>query len=164
MSTVIADHSPGRGAPPYDLLQEVTTRYPELGDMDAHDAVWQVLEDLTSLGEDWEVDREPVDPIAARSGRDRDRRHWITITEDAADSIREALAATHDEQWTTADIAERLGIASSGVASWLRRAGVTPVRTEPSGGRGPARNVYGAGDVRWAAAQSPGQGARTDLR
>ncbi|MEV6357940.1 hypothetical protein [Streptomyces hydrogenans] len=65
------------------------------------------------------------------------------------------------ELWSRDEIAEHLGIAPGSVRAALRRMGLTPVDYTPGpSGRPMAR--YAAADVRAAAEQRPGQGARTD--
>ncbi len=61
----------------------------------------------------------------------------------------------------TAEVADLLGITEKSADKELRRWGIVPVGREP--GRG-GRNLYPAAEVRKAAANRPGRGARTDLR
>ncbi|MET9396271.1 hypothetical protein [Kitasatospora sp. NPDC002965] len=67
------------------------------------------------------------------------------------------------ELWTAAQVAAHLGIAPSGVATALRRLGISPAEYTRLNGRGQPRAQYRAAVVRAAAARRPGQGARTDL-
>lgn len=66
------------------------------------------------------------------------------------------------EQWTSAEAASFLGVASADVAGRiLRRADIRPVARQP--GRA-GQNLYDAEAVRGFKVGRPGQGRRTDLQ
>ncbi|WP_329368661.1 hypothetical protein OG896_24375 [Streptomyces sp. NBC_00669] len=135
---------------------------------EAHDAIWAYLADL----DDAEISRTPDKPqLLEHNPGDLDIYYWITITDDAAQVVREAVAAqmglvADDEEpelWSAADVADHLGIdTAAGARSTLSRWGVKAARHEPGpSGRVEAR--YDADEVREAAANAPGRGRRTDL-
>jgi hypothetical protein len=70
---------------------------------------------------------------------------------------------TDRELWSAAEVAAFLGIQPGSARGTLSRWGIKAVRHEPGpSGRIEAR--YAAEQVRQAAADRPGRGARTDLR
>lgn len=94
---VIGDNHPGRSIATYDLLDEVEEQY-GLGRREAHEAIHALLDSL--IHDDGEneviVAREPMHPELLKSNpHDRDVRYWLTIRSEAADQIREALAAQY---------------------------------------------------------------------
>lgn len=91
MTTEIYSHNPGRNLAHYDLADELSERH-GLSLRETHDGIWAYLADL----DDAEISRRPVNPeLLASNPNDRDVYYWITITDDAADIIREAFAATY---------------------------------------------------------------------
>ncbi|MFI0900544.1 hypothetical protein [Streptomyces sp. NPDC020983] len=95
MTTTIASQNHGRAIHNYDLLDELQDRY-GLTRRETHDAIHQFLDDLDGLGDDVEVSRTPIEPgLLKHNPRDLDVYYWVEITDAAADSIREAFAATY---------------------------------------------------------------------
>jgi len=92
MPTEIYSHNPGRALAHYDLADELADRY-GLTLRETHDGIWAYLADL----DDAEISRRSATPELDRHNpNDRDRYHWIEITDEAADIVREAFAATYE--------------------------------------------------------------------
>ncbi|WP_435246319.1 hypothetical protein [Streptomyces sp. NRRL F-5630] len=99
MSTEIYSRTRGRSFASYDLADEAQEKY-GLGRHEAHEAVHALLEDIISIdGEDAVIlDRRPVAPeLLTHNPNDLNVDHWLTITDAAAEDIREALAATYQD-------------------------------------------------------------------
>ncbi|MFH9426029.1 hypothetical protein [Streptomyces sp. NPDC017529] len=93
---VIASNNPGRSITTYDLLDEVTEKY-GMGRREAHEAIHATLEQLIDLdGRDAVViDEQPMRPELLKANpHDVDVYYWITIREEAAETIREQLEAS----------------------------------------------------------------------
>ncbi|MEU3990147.1 hypothetical protein AB0F24_17520 [Streptomyces platensis] len=92
---VVASNIPGRSIHPYDLLDEVMEQT-GMGKREAHDSIHALLDQLAADdGEDAVIlHREPVRPELLKSNpSDVDVYYWLTIRQETADLIREALAA-----------------------------------------------------------------------
>ena len=91
MTTMIAGQNHGRAIPTYDLLEEMTERY-DIDRREAHDSIHAFLADL---GDDAIVGTTPQRPeLDGYNPNDEDRGVWLEITDEAAEHIREAFAAT----------------------------------------------------------------------
>jgi hypothetical protein len=97
VSTTIYSLRPGRTIGGYDLLdniQELTG----LPRADAHAAIHATLAQLVDIdGDDIILNTQPVRPKLLRSNPDdRDVDSWITISDDTAAEIREAIITSHE--------------------------------------------------------------------
>ncbi|MDJ0345231.1 hypothetical protein QMK19_03785 [Streptomyces sp. H10-C2] len=102
-STEIASIIHGRTVHDYDLLDEVMAGG-EYSRTEAHEAIHAMLADLIDLdGEDEVIlGRRPVKPgLLEANPRDLDVYYWLTISGDAAQTIREVLTPGEADQ--TAD-------------------------------------------------------------
>ncbi len=97
MTTDIASNIPGRAITTYDLLEEIQETH-GLDRRAAHDAIHAMLSDITSAdGDEVILDRQPMRPeLLVNNPGDVDIYYWLTISDDTADAIREAIAATMD--------------------------------------------------------------------
>lgn len=98
MTTTIASQNFGRAIHHYDLLTEIAERH-GMTDRDAHDAIHAAVEQLIQLdGEDAVIiSRQPIQPeLLDYNPHDLDRYEWIEITSEAANAIREAIAAAQE--------------------------------------------------------------------
>lgn len=92
---VIASHIRGRGISPYDLLDDVMERT-GMGRVEAHDSIHALLDQLVADdGEDAVIiHRVPIQPeLLKRNPNQLDVYYWLTIRQETADLILEALAA-----------------------------------------------------------------------
>ncbi|MFI7096762.1 hypothetical protein [Streptomyces lydicus] len=92
---VVASHIPGRSIHSYDLLDDVMEQT-GMGKREAHEAIHAMLDQLVADdGEDEVIiHREAVRPELLKSNpSDLDIYYWLTIRQESADLIREALAA-----------------------------------------------------------------------
>ncbi|MFJ8677286.1 hypothetical protein [Streptomyces sp. NPDC093589] len=94
---VVASNSHGRSIHGYDLLDEVMEQA-GVGKREAHDAIHALLDQL--VADDGEgaviIHREPIRPELLKSNPGQvDVHYWLTIRQEFADLIREALAAKH---------------------------------------------------------------------
>lgn len=96
MSTDIWDQDPGRSISAYDLLDEVQERH-GLSRREAHDAIHAMLTGIVEAeGDGVILDRRLARPeLGADNPNDRDVRYWLTVSDETADEIREALAAVY---------------------------------------------------------------------
>lgn len=92
MSTDIWDQDPGRSISAYDLLDEVQERH-GLSQREAHDAIHAMLTGIVEAeGDGVILDRQPARPeLLTDNPNDRDVRYWLTVSDETADAIREAL-------------------------------------------------------------------------
>jgi len=100
MPTVIASHIPGRAVHRYDLLDETTEKY-GISAREAHEAIHAFLGQIVDIdGEDAVIlDRRPIRPeLLKRNRRDLDVYWWLTISDEAAETIRESLAASYADE------------------------------------------------------------------
>lgn len=98
LTTEIASRIPGRTIHSYDLLDEVTEAH-GLSLEEAHEAIHAMLQHCIDIdGEDKIIlDRRPMRPeLLEDNPHDVDVYYWLTISEETATTIREALAATHE--------------------------------------------------------------------
>lgn len=93
---VVASHVPGRSIHSYDLLDDVMEAT-GLGKREAHEAIHALLDQLVADdGETVILQREPVKPGLLKSNPGQaDVYYWLTIRQEAADMIREALTAQY---------------------------------------------------------------------
>ncbi|MET9396270.1 hypothetical protein [Kitasatospora sp. NPDC002965] len=99
MPTEIASLNTGRALPCYDLLDEITDAT-GTSRSDAHAAIHALLADIVGIdGEDAVIlSQRPQRPDLVQSNpHDLDIDHWVTITDDAAQTIRAVLTAGTDE-------------------------------------------------------------------
>lgn len=97
MTTTIASNIPGRAISSYDLLDELQEQY-GLTRRETHEGIHAVLDQLADVGDTPVVDQQPMRPeLLASNHQDVDVYYWITITDEAADDIRETFAATHEQ-------------------------------------------------------------------
>ncbi|MFD9075333.1 hypothetical protein [Streptomyces lasiicapitis] len=93
----ICDNDPGRSITRYDLLDEVEDRC-GLGTREAHEAIHAHLEQLIADdGEDEVViARVPIRPkLEDANPHDVDRRQWLIVRREYAETILEALTVEH---------------------------------------------------------------------
>lgn len=101
MSTEIYNQNHGRSISSYDLLDEIQEKY-GLSQRDAHDAIHAMLTGIIeSDGEDAVIlGRTASNPeLLDDNPNSRDVNYWFTISDETADTIREALAASYAEQY-----------------------------------------------------------------
>ncbi|WP_406501614.1 hypothetical protein OHA04_27770 [Streptomyces sp. NBC_01590] len=101
MSAEIFNQNHGRSISNYDLLDEVQETY-GLDKRAAHDAIHAMLSGIIeSDGEDAVIlDRTASNPeLLDHNPHSRDINYWLTISDETADTIREALAASYAEQY-----------------------------------------------------------------
>ncbi|MFD8919478.1 hypothetical protein ACFV0Y_16865 [Streptomyces sp. NPDC059569] len=95
MTTEIAETTPGRGLTHYDLADEAIETY-NLTLKDAHETISSLLTDLVNDDPDVILDRQPMRPdLAVSNPADVDVYHWLTVSDETADTIRGALAAIY---------------------------------------------------------------------
>ncbi|MFJ5819315.1 hypothetical protein ACIQGT_36305 [Streptomyces sp. NPDC093108] len=100
MSTEIYNQNYGRSISSYELLDETRETY-GLSRQDAHDAIHAMLSGIIEIdGEETVIlDRTPGRPeLLTSNSQDVDIDQWITVSDETADAIREALAAVYAEQ------------------------------------------------------------------
>lgn len=98
MTTTIASNNPGRAISSYDLLDELQERY-NLGRRETHESIHAYLDQLADLDDSVIVDTTPMRPdLVDFNPGDVDRYDWITITDEAADDIRDSFAAQYADQ------------------------------------------------------------------
>ncbi|WP_097982836.1 hypothetical protein [Streptomyces sp. f150] len=86
----------GRSVSTYDLLDETMTTY-GLDKATAHEAITAFLTSLVEDDPALIVKRTPVRPeLLEFNPTSLDIDHWITVTDETANHIRGALAATFD--------------------------------------------------------------------
>ncbi|WP_282797359.1 hypothetical protein [Streptomyces sp. CC224B] len=93
----VCDHYPGRSISRYDLLDEVEDRC-GLGTREAHEAIHAHLDQL--IADDGEdeviIARVPIRPeLEAANPHDLDRRQWLVIRREYAETILEVLTIEH---------------------------------------------------------------------
>ncbi|MEU0940281.1 hypothetical protein [Embleya sp. NPDC005971] len=96
MSVEIASHIPGRTVHPYELLDEM--RKYVGSDREAHDSIHVFLNQIVEIDGEENVilSTRPIRPELLESNpQDLDVYHWITISDDAAQDIRDAFAAAY---------------------------------------------------------------------
>lgn len=96
MTTEIYSQNHGRGLSGYDLLDEVSDAY-GLERAEAHDAIHAMLDGIIEADGDTVIlERRPARPELLNSNpADNDIDHWLTISDETAAEIREALAAVY---------------------------------------------------------------------
>jgi hypothetical protein len=95
MTTDIAETSPGRSLTRYDLADEAVKTY-DLELREAHETITSLLDDLVADNPDVILDRQPMRPELLRNNLgDVDVQHWLTVSDETADTIRGALAAIY---------------------------------------------------------------------
>ncbi|WP_282204563.1 hypothetical protein [Kitasatospora fiedleri] len=99
MTTDIASRIPGRSVHSYDLLDEAVDTY-GLTRAQAHGDIHAFLAQIVDIdGDDTILATEPMRPeLLVDNPRDLDVYCWLTISDETADAIREALAAAYGEQ------------------------------------------------------------------
>ncbi|MFD3571420.1 hypothetical protein [Streptomyces sp. NPDC058667] len=99
MSTEIYDDAPGRNFGNYDLLDEMTEKY-SLDRRETHESIHAFLSQIVDIdGDDVILDKTPVRPELLRDNpNDLDIRHWLTISDETADTIRDAFAAVYTDE------------------------------------------------------------------
>lgn len=99
MTTEIASLNPGRALPVYDLLDEIADAT-GMSRADAHAAIHATLDQIVDIdgADNVIVGQRPQRPdLDQHNPNDLDRNSWITITDTAAQEIRDALIAPSDE-------------------------------------------------------------------
>ncbi|MCY0923446.1 MULTISPECIES: hypothetical protein [unclassified Streptomyces] len=127
MPVMITSINYGRAINTYPLLDQIQEQHiPNRAE--AHAAIHAHLEELIQLdGEDAVIiSREPISPLLEISNPlDRDKYYWLTITDEAEQAIRDAIAATHPRiagpQVTAADIAELLSCGADDPVMYVER-------------------------------------------
>ncbi|WP_098007785.1 hypothetical protein [Streptomyces sp. sk226] len=96
MSTDIFQGMTGRAISTYDLLDETMTTY-GLDKTTAHDAITAFLNSLAEDDPAVVLERTPVRPgLLEFNPTDLDIDHWVTVSDETADHIRGALAASFE--------------------------------------------------------------------
>lgn len=96
MSTEIFEGMTGRSISAYDLLDETMDTY-GLDKVAAHEAITAFLSGLTEDDPALILERTPVRPELLKSNPAHvDVNHWLTVSDETADHIRGALAATFE--------------------------------------------------------------------
>ncbi|MER7696152.1 hypothetical protein [Streptomyces sp. NPDC096095] len=96
MSTDIYESMAGRSISTYDLLDETMATY-GLDRITAHEAIAAFLSGLTDDDPALIIERTPVRPeLLKNNPTDLDIDHWVTVSDETADHIRGALAATFE--------------------------------------------------------------------
>ncbi|MEV6081097.1 hypothetical protein AB0L80_39305 [Streptomyces sp. NPDC052069] len=96
MSTEIFEGMTGRSISTYDLLDETMTAY-GLDKATAHEAIAAFLSGLTDDDPTLVIERTPVRPeLLQYNPQDLDIDHWLTVSDETADHIRGALAASFE--------------------------------------------------------------------
>lgn len=97
MTTTIASNIPGRAIAHYDLLDQLQQRY-GLTRRQTHDDIHALLDQLADLGDNPVVSHRPQRPdLLDNNPQDIDVYYWIEITDQAAADIRDAFAATYEQ-------------------------------------------------------------------
>ncbi|HEY6115127.1 MAG TPA: hypothetical protein VI172_04135 [Candidatus Dormibacteraeota bacterium] len=96
MTTEIFEGMTGRNISNYDLLDETTEKY-GVDRAEAHEAITAMLQGIVEAdGQDVILDRQPVRPHLLDSNPgDVDVNHWLTVSDETANEIREALASVY---------------------------------------------------------------------
>jgi hypothetical protein len=96
MTTEIFAQNHGRSISSYDLLDEVQEAY-GLSQADAHNAIHAMLTGIVEASDGSVIiDRRPVRPELLESNpNDLDITYWLTVSDETATEIREALAALY---------------------------------------------------------------------
>lgn len=96
MTMDIYSQNHGRGLSGYDLLDQVEEQF-HLGRPAAHDAIHAMLDGIIEAeGEGVILARRPARPELLTDGApDVDVDHWLTISDETAAEICEALVATY---------------------------------------------------------------------
>ncbi|MFD3980742.1 hypothetical protein ACFWR6_19345 [Streptomyces griseus] len=96
MSTEIYQGMTGRGVSTYDLLDETMETY-GLDKVSAHEAITAFLAGLADDDSSVIIERTPVRPELLKSNpQDVDVDHWLTVSDETAEHIRGALAASFE--------------------------------------------------------------------
>lgn len=95
----IAEHQTGRGGYSYPLAVEVSEEF-GISIAEANDEILTALRQLVDVdGEGIILDRQPVRPeLLERNPNDLDVDYWLTVTEETATGIREAIAASREAE------------------------------------------------------------------
>ncbi|MFJ5294478.1 hypothetical protein [Streptomyces sp. NPDC088348] len=96
MTTEIFEGTTGRSISTYDLLDEAMATY-GLDKATAHEAIAAFLSGLADDDSGVIITRTPVRPdLALSNPQDLDVDHWLTVSNETADHIRGALAASFE--------------------------------------------------------------------
>lgn len=96
MTTDIYQGMTGRSISTYDLLDETMTTY-GLDKTTAHEAITAFLASLTDDDPALILERTPVRPELLKfNPTSLDIDHWVTVSDETADHIRGALAASFE--------------------------------------------------------------------
>ncbi|MEV6854762.1 hypothetical protein AB0M89_13245 [Streptomyces microflavus] len=96
MSTDIFEGMTGRSISTYDLLDETMDTY-GLDKATAHEAISAFLGGLADDDSSVIIERTPVRPELLKSNPNSlDIDHWVTVSDETADHIRGALAASFE--------------------------------------------------------------------
>ncbi|MFF6904510.1 hypothetical protein ACFY9Q_01040 [Streptomyces sp. NPDC012389] len=96
MSTEIYEGMTGRSISTYDLLDEAMDTY-GLDKTTAHEAITAFLSGLVDDDPTLIIERTPVRPELLKSNPNSlDIDHWVTVSDETADHIRGALAASFE--------------------------------------------------------------------
>jgi hypothetical protein len=96
MTTDIYDGKTGRAISTYDILDETTERY-SLDRREAHESIVAMLQGIVEAdGDHVIIERRPVRPeLLISNPHDVDVDYWLTVSDETADEIREALASVY---------------------------------------------------------------------
>ncbi|MFD1832392.1 hypothetical protein ACFSJS_22490 [Streptomyces desertarenae] len=96
MATEIASNIPGRTIHPYPLLDEIAERH-NLSDREAHEAIHAMLDQIADIDGDVVLEQRPIRPELLESNpHDLDVYWWLTVSDETAQEIRDALAAQYE--------------------------------------------------------------------
>ncbi|MFD5564542.1 hypothetical protein [Kitasatospora griseola] len=98
MTVDFASRIPGRSIHTYDLLDEAVDTY-SLSRETAHEAIHGFLQQIIEIdGAGVILERAPIRPdLAANNPNDRDVHYWLTVSDETADAIRDALREVFGE-------------------------------------------------------------------
>ncbi|MFI2354721.1 hypothetical protein ACH5AG_08540 [Streptomyces anulatus] len=126
MSTEIFEGATGRSISTYDLLDETMETY-GLDKTTAHEAITAFLSGLTDDDSSVIIERTPTRPQLLTSNPNHvDIDHWLTVSNETADHIRGALAASFEPaaaepQVTVADIRNLLASPAESPVLYVKR-------------------------------------------
>jgi hypothetical protein len=108
MTTDIYTGKTGRAIGTYDLLTELENQY-GLGRTQTHESIGAFLDQIIGIDGDTVIlATTPVRPeLLVSNPHDLDIDYWQTISDETADSIREAFAAVYDSGALADEQAER---------------------------------------------------------
>ncbi|MEW1551581.1 hypothetical protein [Streptomyces tsukubensis] len=98
MSVEIYDSNPGRTISSYDLLDEIAEQH-NLDRTAAHEMIHAMLDGLVQDDPSVILGREAEAPARGDNPHDLDVRYWLTVSDETAQLIREAIASTMEHSY-----------------------------------------------------------------